>query len=266
MIVVDASAAVLGLLNDGDVRRSLASESIAVPHLVDSELANGLRSGVSRGAIDEQHASGARSLGEAWGPALSRRWTPPPRLGAPRQPDGIRRQLRSVRRSGRERPRHCRRASRRRRRPDLPDTGGENMSDVHTAMTNTVNEGHRKPSCRPGQSGIHTVMPNTSQPHRIALPASTGEWRRRLLARRRRDRARPAHARRRDRLANHRAACIAAGGLAGGEPGALGENWLLPGGDESRAERLLDKCTIRLRAGDVLRMLTPGGGGWGSSP
>jgi len=53
-------------------------------------------------------------------------------------------------------------------------------------------------------------------------------------------------------------------GLAGGDPGAVGENWLLPGGDEARAERLLDKCTVRLRAGDVLRMLTPGGGGWGS--
>ena len=52
-------------------------------------------------------------------------------------------------------------------------------------------------------------------------------------------------------------------GLAGGEPGAPGENWLLPGGDEARAERLPDKCTIRLAAGDVLRMLTPGGGGWG---
>jgi len=52
-------------------------------------------------------------------------------------------------------------------------------------------------------------------------------------------------------------------GLAGGEPAAPGENWLLPEGDESRAERLPDKCTVRLRAGDVLRMLTPGGGGWG---
>ena len=52
-------------------------------------------------------------------------------------------------------------------------------------------------------------------------------------------------------------------GLAGGESGAVGENWLLPGGDESRAERLPDKCTIQLDAGDVLRMLTPGGGGWG---
>lgn len=55
-------------------------------------------------------------------------------------------------------------------------------------------------------------------------------------------------------------------GLAGGEPGASGENWLLPGGDESRAERLRDKCTIQLEAGDVLRMLTPGGGGWGAPP
>ena len=51
-------------------------------------------------------------------------------------------------------------------------------------------------------------------------------------------------------------------GLEGGEPGAPGENWLLPAGDESRAERLADKCTVRLRAGDVVRMLTPGGGGW----
>jgi len=53
-------------------------------------------------------------------------------------------------------------------------------------------------------------------------------------------------------------------GLGGGEPGATGENWLLPAGDESRAERLLDKCTLRVRAGDVLRILTPGGGGWGA--
>ena len=52
-------------------------------------------------------------------------------------------------------------------------------------------------------------------------------------------------------------------GLAGGGPGAPGENWLLPGGDERLAKRLPDKVTIRLKSGDVLRMLTPGGGGWG---
>jgi N-methylhydantoinase B/oxoprolinase/acetone carboxylase alpha subunit len=52
-------------------------------------------------------------------------------------------------------------------------------------------------------------------------------------------------------------------GLAGGDPGASGEHWLLPGGDEARAERLADKCTVTLHAGDVLRVRTPGGGGWG---
>ena len=52
-------------------------------------------------------------------------------------------------------------------------------------------------------------------------------------------------------------------GLSGGKPGAPGENCLLPGGDETRAERLPDKSTVRLRPGDVLRILTPGGGGCG---
>ena len=54
-------------------------------------------------------------------------------------------------------------------------------------------------------------------------------------------------------------------GMAGGGPGARGEDWLLPGGREEDAVRLPDKCTVRLRAGDVLRMLTPGGGGWGTT-
>jgi len=53
-------------------------------------------------------------------------------------------------------------------------------------------------------------------------------------------------------------------GLAGGAPGAPGQNWLVPEGDESRAEPLPDKVTVRLARGDVLRMLTPGGGGWGT--
>jgi N-methylhydantoinase B/oxoprolinase/acetone carboxylase alpha subunit len=52
-------------------------------------------------------------------------------------------------------------------------------------------------------------------------------------------------------------------GLAGGAPGACGENWLLPNGDERRALRLPDKCTVTLGPGDVLRIVTPGGGGWG---
>jgi len=52
-------------------------------------------------------------------------------------------------------------------------------------------------------------------------------------------------------------------GLNGGGAGATGENWLLPGGDETRGERLPDKCTVHLDAGDVIRILTPGGGGHG---
>ncbi|GAC1379626.1 MAG: hydantoinase B/oxoprolinase family protein [Acidimicrobiales bacterium] len=53
-------------------------------------------------------------------------------------------------------------------------------------------------------------------------------------------------------------------GLAGGGPAASGENWLLPGGDDSLAQRLPGICTVRVHAGDVIRMRTPGGGGWGS--
>jgi N-methylhydantoinase B/oxoprolinase/acetone carboxylase alpha subunit len=52
-------------------------------------------------------------------------------------------------------------------------------------------------------------------------------------------------------------------GLGGGGPGACGENWLLPGGDESQAQRLPDKVTLAVRPGDVIRVLTPGGGGYG---
>jgi N-methylhydantoinase B/oxoprolinase/acetone carboxylase alpha subunit len=52
-------------------------------------------------------------------------------------------------------------------------------------------------------------------------------------------------------------------GLEGGEPGASGDNWLLPAGDAQSARRLPDKCTVQLAAGDVVRLLTPGGGGFG---
>ena len=61
MIVVDASAVVLGLLNDGDARKRLAGEVIAAPHLVDPEVAHALRGQVLRGAITA--ADGRRALG-----------------------------------------------------------------------------------------------------------------------------------------------------------------------------------------------------------
>jgi N-methylhydantoinase B/oxoprolinase/acetone carboxylase alpha subunit len=52
-------------------------------------------------------------------------------------------------------------------------------------------------------------------------------------------------------------------GLAGGEPGSVGENWVWPRGKESDRRPLLDKVTIELEAGDAVQILTPGGGGYG---
>jgi N-methylhydantoinase B/oxoprolinase/acetone carboxylase alpha subunit len=54
-------------------------------------------------------------------------------------------------------------------------------------------------------------------------------------------------------------------GLAGGGPGAVGENWLWPAGEESRRTPLLDKVTIEMGPGDAVQILTPGGGGYGSA-
>lgn len=59
MIVLDASGAVLALLNDGDARRALARERVAVPHLADSEVAHALRAQVLRGRVDAAHAAAA---------------------------------------------------------------------------------------------------------------------------------------------------------------------------------------------------------------
>jgi len=152
--------------------------------------------------------------------------------------------------------------------------GRPGMSGVHTAMTNSVDGGHQSTPPRPGQSGIHTAMTNSKNtpvevlertyPLRVlrysirrgsggagAAPGGDGIERDLLVLQdvtvsliTERRMSRP-------------------WGLAGGEAGAPGENWLLPGGDERAAERLPDKCTLLLKTGDVLRMLTPGGGGWG---
>jgi N-methylhydantoinase B len=51
-------------------------------------------------------------------------------------------------------------------------------------------------------------------------------------------------------------------GLAGGGPGATGEDWLI--GRDGRRERLPAKTTVPVRAGDRLLVRTPGGGGWGA--
>ncbi len=52
-------------------------------------------------------------------------------------------------------------------------------------------------------------------------------------------------------------------GLAGGEPGARGENLLIRDGQEMR---LPGKGSFEMRAGDVLSIRTSGGGGYGAPP
>ena len=152
--------------------------------------------------------------------------------------------------------------------------GRPGMSGVQTGMTNSVNEGHQSAPCRPGQSGIHTGMTNTKN---TPIEALERHYPMRVLRYRLRQGSGGTglcpggEGIERDllMLEDVTVSLITERrvsrpwGLAGGGPGAPGENWLLPGGDESRAERLPDKCTIRMKAGDVLRMLTPGGGGWG---
>lgn len=61
MIVVDASAAVLALLNDGEARRTVATETAVVPHLADSEVTHALRAQVLRGHVAADDADRALS-------------------------------------------------------------------------------------------------------------------------------------------------------------------------------------------------------------
>ncbi len=64
MIVIDASAAILGLLNDGEARSMLGEGAVACPHLADSEVAHALRAQVLRGDVA---ADDAWRAVETWG-------------------------------------------------------------------------------------------------------------------------------------------------------------------------------------------------------
>ena len=55
-MVIDASAAVSALLNDGEARRYLNTELIAAPHLVDAEVLQTMPKLVARGAVDTADA------------------------------------------------------------------------------------------------------------------------------------------------------------------------------------------------------------------
>ncbi|RAL44973.1 hypothetical protein DM860_003732 [Cuscuta australis] len=52
-------------------------------------------------------------------------------------------------------------------------------------------------------------------------------------------------------------------GLNGGKPGARGSNYLVT--KDNRVVYLGGKNTVKVRVGEILRILAPGGGGWGSS-
>ncbi|MEY2419439.1 MAG: N-methylhydantoinase, partial [Actinomycetota bacterium] len=132
-----------------------------------------------------------------------------------------------------------------------------------------------RPNGSAGQSGIHTAMTNTQNTPVEALERSFPLRVRRYRLRRGSGGAgRASGGEGIERDLEVLEPCTASliterrvsqpWGLGGGAPGAVGENWLIPGGDEDRAVRLADKCTLELRAGDVIRMLTPGGGGWGA--
>ena len=156
-------------------------------------------------------------------------------------------------------------------RPDRPG-----MNGVHTGMTNKVDEGHQSGGGRDGQSGIHTGMTNTKNTPTEALERAFPLRVRRYRLRtgsggEGRYRGGEGIERDLEVLEDVTVSLITERrvfppwGLEGGGPGAVGENWLLPGGDEDRAQRLGDKCSFELRSGDVLRILTPGGGGWGTN-
>jgi predicted nucleic acid-binding protein len=81
VIVLDASAAVAALLNDGQARRLVAEEALHAPHLIDAEVVSALRRLVAAGTLSDE--DGHRCV-ETWsrtgliryaaGPLLSRVW------------------------------------------------------------------------------------------------------------------------------------------------------------------------------------------------
>ena len=52
-------------------------------------------------------------------------------------------------------------------------------------------------------------------------------------------------------------------GLAGGQPGLLGENWWID--QHGNKQQLQGSCQLRIQPGDRIRIMTPGGGGFGAS-
>jgi N-methylhydantoinase B len=125
--------------------------------------------------------------------------------------------------------------------------GGPGLSGVHTHMTNTLNtpvesiettyplrvvEYRLRPAS--GGRGRHPGGDGLVRSYEFLAPASVT-----LMTDRRR---------------------LRPWGLAGGGAGDPGGNYLVLGG---RRKRLPSKASLRVSQGDILRVETPGGGGWG---
>jgi N-methylhydantoinase B len=142
-----------------------------------------------------------------------------------------------------------------------------------TVYYETVAGGEGGTPRRPGQSGLHTGMTNTKNtpieslethyPFRIARTGlrsgsgGTGRFRGGEGIHREIEFLDAATVSIMGERRRHRP-----WGLAGGGPGAAGEDWLVR--RDGSVERLPGKATFDVEAGDVLRVLTPGGGGWGA--
>lgn len=81
MIVLDGSAAVSALLNDGPARRHVGAEVIHAPHLIDTEVVSALRRHVAGGHLADADALRALAVWKALGliryaatPLLDRVW------------------------------------------------------------------------------------------------------------------------------------------------------------------------------------------------
>ena len=161
--------------------------------------------------------------------------------------------------------------------PDrVPAAGQGTMNNVligseDFAYYETVGGGQGGRPGRPGQSGIHTGMTNTKNtpvesvethfPFRVVRyrirrgSGGTGRYPGGDGIHREIEFLAPATV---SLMGDRRR--LRPWGLAGGGPGAPGEDWLVRDGAE---HRLAAKCTLQVRPGDRLRVLTPGGGGWG---
>lgn len=81
MIVVDASAALLALLNAGEARRALSNDALVAPHLIDVEVTSGLRRQVRSGVLEPAAAEECLATWQVLGlervavtPLLGRMW------------------------------------------------------------------------------------------------------------------------------------------------------------------------------------------------